>query len=329
MDLLTVQQNSVVILLSSYNGENYIKEQILSIQRQSFQDWLLLIRDDCSTDNTLSIIKQCALADDRISIQSSSENIGVVRSFELLMKLSLQNVSINYIFFSDQDNVWHPDKLVLILENFKEIELTHNKADSPILIHSDLEVVNSDLKTISSSFMSYQGIRHESIAPWRVLAVQNFVTGCSMAINRNLLCQSLPFPECSIMHDWWIALIASISGNINFIDKPLVKYRQHEDNKVGAKSFWSLINPFTQNVLVRWKTGAKHFNLALNQVDKALNRTANIKKDVNYLAINDLRDALQILKQPRIKRLLLIPRLKVKRQNKITSFLLFIRIFLS
>jgi rhamnosyltransferase len=129
----------------------------------------------------------------------------------------------NYFLFCDQDDYWIPEKLKKNLSKIKDLEKRYLKK-TPILIHSDLEVVDRRLKQIHPSFTSYQGIRNEPEKALNVLLVQNFATGCSMIFNRSLLEISLPLPEGVIMHDWWVALCAAVFGKIGFIDEKLVKY---------------------------------------------------------------------------------------------------------
>lgn len=330
VNAISNQEPTVVIILATYNGEKYIEEQIRSIQEQGYQSWCLLIRDDCSTDGTVQLIKRMAVNDKRISLLNHDDsNIGVVKSFGLLMEEALKDENTEYVFFSDQDDVWSSKKLEVMLQRFSEIEKLSRVENEAILIHSDLEVVDATLSTINESFMSYQAIRHESVAAWQVLAVQNFVTGCSMAINRSLLEQAQPLPTTTIMHDWWIALFASIYGHIEFIDETLLKYRQHESNEVGAKGFWGYINPFSQNLLSRWKNGAKHFNLALGQVNELLNRGIHFQKEMDNEVIGELKVVANILRLPRLKRFILLPKIHIRRQNKLTNILLFFRIILS
>jgi len=115
-----------------------------------------------------------------------------------------------------------------------ELEARHGYSE-PLLVHSDLQVVDAGLKPISSSFMQYQRIAHEDDG-LRTLLLSNFVTGCTCLLNRQLAELALPIPREAIVHDWWLALCAASAGHIGYIAEPLVKYRQHGANVIGAKS---------------------------------------------------------------------------------------------
>ncbi|MGB4440571.1 MAG: glycosyltransferase family 2 protein, partial [Sedimentibacter sp.] len=131
------------------------------------------------------------------------------------------------------DDVWLPDKIDITYKKMKEAELENNNL--PILIHTDLKVVDENLNLIADSLMEMQNL-DSSRDKINSLLVQNIVTGCTVMINRNLLNYIKEKPEKVIMHDWWLALVASALGKIVFIDTPTVLYRQHDDNDVGAKN---------------------------------------------------------------------------------------------
>lgn len=135
--------------------------------------------------------------------------------------------------FSDQDDYWYRDKIKVTLEKMKSVQ--ENNCQLPILVHTDLEIVDSDLNTISFSIGKYQGFKFEQESINRLL-VGNTVTGCTVMINKILLHMTKGLNDTSkiIMHDWWLALLASEYGKIGFIDESTIKYRQHTDNTIGA-----------------------------------------------------------------------------------------------
>ncbi|MBU0973885.1 MAG: glycosyltransferase family 2 protein, partial [Proteobacteria bacterium] len=222
------------ILLGVYNGADFLDEQIQSYLGQGHGVWQILARDDASTDSSLEILNRYAQKDSRIHILPyKGSNLGVVGNFSALMKAALET-DMPYFAFSDQDDVWHPDKLSALLGVMKEAETIC--PGKPVLVHSDAEVVDTHLNTVCPSFMGYQGICHNRVNPLNNLLVQNFVTGCTLMVNRKLLEMACPVPEAALMHDWWLALCAAVSGCIAFTDQPLIRYRQHRNNQVGAKS---------------------------------------------------------------------------------------------
>lgn len=246
-----------------YNGSAHIKEQLDSILAQYHCDWELWIRDDVSNDDSLKIVKAYAKQDSRIIlIQDDLGKQGALGNFSLLMEKARQSSS-GYFAFSDQDDVWFPDKLSSQIEVMDQAGARY--PEQPLLVHSDLEVVDASLGVISSSLMKYQGICHRTIDPLRVLLTQNFVTGCTMVFNRKLLEMALPVPANALMHDWWVALCAAVFGHILFMDRPLIRYRQHGDNAVGAKSALRFLNPFKANWRDAWLSGRKHLTQSIFQ----------------------------------------------------------------
>lgn len=222
------------VIMASYNGEKFIEEQIKSIlinfDNVSNYECRLLISDDLSQDNTAEIIKKNVLKDKRIIFVDGNKKGGVRENFEFIMKFA----QADYIFFSDQDDFWIPNKILIFIENFLKIE--KNKINTPILIHSDLCVVDENLLAINTSMFNYQKINKNPT--FAEIMTGNSVTGCAMACN-NILLNSIKENKGinnSIMHDWYIAMYASAFGVLSFIDKPLVLYRQHQSNQVGAKS---------------------------------------------------------------------------------------------
>ena len=222
-----------LILLSTFQGEKYLAAQLDSLIAQSFQDWILLIRDDGSQDGTISLIKHYVEKDKRILfIEDEEGNLKPSQSFSLLMQHALKREE-KYIFFCDQDDIWLPDKLSSQLKQFQDLEIRYGKK-TPLLVHSDLCVVDNELKTIHSSFLKFENLKRNTLSPFKTLLVKNFVTGCSMGLNRALLHHATPVPEKAIMHDWWCALCASAVGQIGFLPRAYVLYRQHADNTIGS-----------------------------------------------------------------------------------------------
>jgi glycosyltransferase involved in cell wall biosynthesis len=225
---------SVDILMSTYNGANYIHEQIDSILEQTYDDWNLIIRDDCSTDKTVQIIKDySAKYPQKIRlIQGESVNIGIIQSFAKLLEYS----SSPYIMFCDQDDVWLPEKILVTLDKMRQME--KSCSDSiPLLVHTDLKVIDCHGKLIHESFRKYQNLNSPKSELLNRLLVQNVITGNSVMINQALARLAVPIPQEAIMHDWWMGLIAVAFGKVGYVNIPTILYRQHEKNKVGAKKW--------------------------------------------------------------------------------------------
>jgi glycosyltransferase involved in cell wall biosynthesis len=225
------QLPNIDILLATYNGEKYLGEQIESILEQSNRDWQLLIRDDGSEDGTVSIIKDYAAKySDRIKlVEDNAGRLGTKLNFERLLQCS----NSEYVMFCDQDDVWLPKKIEITLNLMKSTEKEH--PGKPVLVHTDLRVVDSRLKTIAKSMWRYQRTSPETGADINKVMLQNVATGCTIMINRKAKSISLPIPEEAVMHDWWIVINVAKHGKIAHVPDQLVLYRQHPDNAVGAK----------------------------------------------------------------------------------------------
>lgn len=220
----------ISVLLATYNGEKYLAEQLDSLLSQTFQDFKIFIRDDGSSDGTAVLIKDYAVRfPEKINIISGERSGGACANFFELIKA----VDDDYIMFCDQDDFWLPKKIEKTFDKIRQVELLN--PDKPILIHSDLKVVDGKLNIINDSFFSFQRISPERKALNQLLP-QNNVTGCTVMINRALLKLAKTVPQNCAMHDWWLALIASAFGAVDYISEPLMLYRQHGNNEVGAKS---------------------------------------------------------------------------------------------
>ena len=218
------------ILLSTYNGEKYLKKQLDSLFSQSYQKFKLIARDDGSIDGTKEILNFYDT-----ELVSSNENLGVKKSFETLLKYACENSDAKYFMFCDQDDVWNHDKIEKTFEKMLELENLYGDNIS-LLVHTDLEVVNESLETLSSSMWRSEYINPKANTLNKLL-MQNTITGCTMMINRTLAMKSLSISSKAIMHDWWIGLIVGAFGKIGFIEESTIKYRQHGKNDTGAKNY--------------------------------------------------------------------------------------------
>ena len=260
-----MNNNHIVILLGTYNGEPYIEEQIKSIQDQTRQNWTLFIRDDGSTDNTVRILNSYQQEDNRIRvIVDKKSNLGTCGNFNELCKAALKT-DVETLLFCDQDDVWLPDKIENQVNAIQRIENQYGKG-CPILVHSDLSVVDSHLKRIHKSFLAYHGVRNVEKEALGTLLAQNYITACASAFNRSLLKLATPIPDEVLMHDWWFALCAAACGQIGFIETPMTLYRQHHNNTIGAKGLLNYsINPFQNDLKARWRDGYNNFIRSMHQ----------------------------------------------------------------
>lgn len=227
-----MQKSEVEVLLATYNGERYLQEQIDSIQAQTFPNLRILARDDGSNDGTLAILADFARKfPERVSLQSDGIATGhPKRNFLRLMRAS----TASYLCFSDQDDVWLPEKISLTMKTMQNLEDNYGRS-TPALVFTDLQVVNERLEMVSPSYWKRAGIKAENIHSLPRLLSENVVTGCTMMINRSLCELAVQMPEEAEMHDWWIALLAATFGVADFVPRATMLYRQHAHNVIGSR----------------------------------------------------------------------------------------------
>lgn len=224
----------IAILLSTYNGALYLKDQLNSLLSQNFKDFLIIARDDGSTDSSYEMLQYCTEHSSLdIILLEERTNVGVKKSFDLLLHKAL-TLKVSYIIFADQDDIWKQDKVGTTFFKMKELEIKYPLF--PLLVHSNLSVVDAQLQMIAPFFWKYQNINPDKQRLTDFI-VDNNITGCTMMINRTLAEKIKNIPNEAIMHDWWIAMVASVFGKIGYINEPLMLYRQHGDNNTGATQY--------------------------------------------------------------------------------------------
>ena len=216
----------VTICMTTYEpNEEFLGAQLRSIQEQSYQDWECLICDDHSSESTLSVIERLCQEEPRFHLLKNPDNV----SFYLNFERCLRNVprDSQFIALCDQDDVWHPDKLQRLLQEFD---------NSTSLVYSDMRLVDAKEEVLSDTYWSD---RTNNYSKLDVLMVANTITGASSLFRASLLDLILPFPERigDAYHDHWIALVAFLGGDIRYVDEPLYDYRQHGNNIIGQTVF--------------------------------------------------------------------------------------------
>ena len=231
--------SKATILLAAYKGNKYVGAMIDSILAQDCDNWELVLSDDGGfTEDLLS--ENAEKYPDRITLHRSGQRFGSAQKhFLYLMKLCR---NAEYLMFCDQDDVWHPDKVrktLAAMQAAEQAARAESKSENapPVLVHTDLRVVDAELKPLDESFMHYSRLDGTRLA-LNELLIQNVVTGCTLMINRPLTALALEGAdeEKMLMHDWWIALCAAAFGRSIFLSEATMDYRQHGGNVVGAKS---------------------------------------------------------------------------------------------
>ena len=241
----------IEILLATYNGERFLPEQIESITSQSFTDYQILASDDNSSDCTFEILRSYeSVLGEKIRVVQSNTHSAKENFYNLL-----DMADAEYIALCDQDDFWESDRLEKSLKAIQRLEKRYGK-ETPILVHSDLEIVDENLNSQNKKMSELTGIseaikyaKKESKYLYTISTeksfsrylVENKITGNTVIINKALL-DIYKRPKVSFMHDWWLGLIAFTFGKVGYLNECLVKYRQHESNELGAKNPLELRN---------------------------------------------------------------------------------------
>jgi len=228
MNFKALMMSETHIVLSVHNGSRFIREQIQSIQDQTLEDWRLWVRDDGSTDDTLSVLEEIAASDPRIVIHpTDGRQRGVSGGFSWLIERLPDDA--RYVFCCDADDVWLPEKMEL---SKRVLCLAEASGSGPLLVHTDLQVTDSKLRTLNHSLWRYLKIRPEPVTLQRLI-VENVATGPTILMNRDLAEKACPIPDEVPHHDWWITLVAAAFGKIVALPEATVLYRRHSTNHTG------------------------------------------------------------------------------------------------
>ena len=222
---------STVILLTTYNGSRHLPALLDSLRAQTNPDFTVLIQDDGSEDDTLSVLSALCEKDSRFSFgREQGKHLGAAGNFLSLVR----QAEADYTLLCDQDDVWEEEKVLTLKTALREMEAEYG-ADTPLLVHSDCSLIDENGNLTGSSFFRHQGWDPKAVT-LPPLLVQNNVTGCTLIMNAPLrkLIASHAKAKDLFMHDWFIALTAASFGKIRFLPLPLTRYRQHGDNVVGA-----------------------------------------------------------------------------------------------
>lgn len=260
-----MENEKVTILMSSYNGEKYITEQIESLVQQTYPNIQILIRDDGSSDNTINIIKKFQEKYNNIKL-IEGENLGFINSFFELLKISEKS---DYYAYCDQDDVWMKDKIERAVSFLKK-----EPKEIPLLYFSNSDYYDTDMNFLATA-------EREKIYNFRNSLVECVTQGMTMVINettRNTIVENKP--EHCLYHDWWTYMICSGFGKIIYDNKSLVKYRRHNKSvTVEGKNFIELfifrvkkflIGDSLKQIKLQWKDFERFFYKNLNDENKEL-----------------------------------------------------------
>lgn len=261
----------VQVLLSSYNGQIYIRQQLDSIFNQQGVEVYCLVRDDGSTDNTIDILYEYQNKYQNLEVIQEN-NIGYKASF---MKLVEMSGEFDYYAFADQDDVWKPDKLMKAIEQITEAE-----DNSAVMYCSNCIMVDNNL--------NYIGMLHtkESIVPSSKVnsLVQGFAHGCTMVFNsesRDLILKYKPKQEYA--YDFWIPILLMFLGNVIYDKNSYILYRQHTDNVFGSRRS---IKKIIKSGIDKYK----NTNFYSNMINEILTGYENVLKLEDQLMLKEIMD---------------------------------------
>ena len=213
----------VQVLMSTYNGEKYIREQIDSILNQKGIEVNLLIRDDGSSDNTVKIIQEYAGKDSRVTVYSGANLKSAKSFFELVAKAG----NADYYAFSDQDDVWALDKIEAAVKTLSTKDNT-----KPLLYYCNMKVVDENLNFF------YLLHAHNKRTDYRYsVLTEYYAAGCTMVFNEAAqeLCSN-HIPQGNIMHDTWMEVLCQFFGTVYYDPNAYIFYRQHRNNVIGVST---------------------------------------------------------------------------------------------
>lgn len=221
----------VHIVLATYNAKKYIREQLDSILNGDYKDISIEVCDDGSTDSTLDIVKEyIEKYKSIISLHENKKNMGYQRNFLEGVKRSQSP----YIMLCDQDDIWLKDKVSLTLKKMKKIE--ENQKEYPILVFTDAILYDGVNQEELGSFHKNSHLATEKVDISHLL-MENKIIGCTTMVNQKILPYLNVLPKEIRVHDWWMALICATFGQIGYIERGTVLYRQHSNNIIGGTSF--------------------------------------------------------------------------------------------
>ncbi len=253
----------VIVLLSTYNGERYLTEQLESLVAQKDVCAEILVRDDGSKDATIAILDEWQ-AKGALSWYTSA-NLGPGKSFIHLLQTAQPG---NYYAYCDQDDVWLSNKLRLTMDKMRAVEAEN--PGKPVIIHTDMNVVDESLNVIHESFWRSSGLRPDVLRTFPYLCTCNSVNGCTIVMNsaaRELILEKYVEHDI-IIHDVISALtVAYHGGIIDYVDAPTVLYRQHSANVVGAMEY----------------SKARAIKERLLSIGKVFSNNVRLFKDVNKI----------------------------------------------
>jgi glycosyltransferase involved in cell wall biosynthesis len=246
----------VSVALATFNGEKYLRKQLDSIYSQTYKNIEVIVTDDCSVDQTINILKEYKNTYGLIYF-INEQNLGFVKNFEKAISLC----SGDYIALSDQDDIWLPEKIEILIREIKSYSL----------ICTDAKLIDSTDNVVVSSFNEFSGRVQPKVNKFEYLVFGNFVTGCTAMMERELISRALPIPDEFLFHDYWLGIMATQENGIRYLSDKLVLYRQHDKNVSGAGIKISLLS-FFSSVITKQKIIKNEYSLKNKRINFLLSK---------------------------------------------------------
>jgi len=232
----------ISVAMATYNGEQYIRKQLDSIYTQTYSNIEVIVTDDCSSDATVNILKAYAKSHG-LQYYVNKKKIGFKKNFEE----AVSYCNGKYIAFADQDDIWLPQKLQVLVDNIGTNDLICSNAT---LIDEQDHIICQSWMEATKLFLCKKEDR------FTCLVFRNFVTGCTVLIRKEFLDKYSPIPDTEKYHDYWFALCAAKNNGVEYLVEPLVLYRQHEEqdtgaNELGARKILMLLSSFFSRLMGR------------------------------------------------------------------------------
>ena len=253
---------TVAVVVATYNGATYLRQQLESIVQQTYKPSQIIIIDDSSVDDTITIANAFAAAHPEVMVVQNETRLGYIKNFEKGMLLA----NASYVALSDQDDIWMPHKLETLLANIGDQMLAYSDSE---LIDADGQLLNQKMSSIKNQLAYHTPIMY-AIGAW--------APGHAMLFKKELIDKAAPFPTL-VTHDFWLGFVATCYSRVVYVNEPLVHYRQHAQNAIGADTTKNKTASFT---LAQKKQKARaRMELLFNKVKEAGHQHAEVFEKIN------------------------------------------------
>jgi len=253
---------TVAVVVATYNGATYLRQQLESIVQQTYKPSQIIIVDDDSLDDTLQVANNFAAHHPEVMVVQNETRLGYIKNFEKGMLIA----TASYVALSDQDDIWMPHKLETLLANIGDQMLAYSDSE---LIDANGQLLNQKMSSIKNQLAYHTPIMY-AIGAW--------APGHAMLFKKELVDKAAPFPAL-VTHDFWLGFVATCYSRVVYVNEPLVHYRQHTQNAIGADTTKNKTASFT---LAQKKQKARaRMELLFNKVKEAGHQHEEVFEKIN------------------------------------------------